>query len=45
MKLILQTTEHFHETAIETMVHGEPITTFRPDAPASRAIVEIWRSL
>ncbi|MBN1453980.1 MAG: hypothetical protein JW963_23395 [Anaerolineales bacterium] len=45
MKRILQTTEHFRETVIETMVHGEPVIAFRPDAPASRAIVEVWRSV
>jgi MinD superfamily P-loop ATPase len=33
----------FDETVTEAMVHGEPVTTYRPDAPASRAIVDIWR--
>jgi len=33
----------FDETVTEAMVHGEPVTAYRPDAPASRAIVDIWR--
>jgi MinD superfamily P-loop ATPase len=33
----------FDETVTEAMVHGEPVTAYRPEAPASRAIVEIWR--
>jgi MinD superfamily P-loop ATPase len=35
----------FDETVTEAMVHGEPVTAYRPDAPASRAIAEVWRSV
>jgi MinD superfamily P-loop ATPase len=35
----------FDETVTEAMVHGEPVTAYQPDAPASRAIVEVWRSV
>jgi MinD superfamily P-loop ATPase len=33
----------FDEAVTEAMVHGEPVTAYRPDSPASRAIVDIWR--
>ncbi len=33
----------FDATVTEAMVHGEPVTAYRPDALASRAIVEIWQ--
>ncbi len=33
----------FDETVTRAMVRGEPVTAFQPDAPASQAIVEIWR--
>jgi MinD superfamily P-loop ATPase len=33
----------FDATVTDAMVHGEPVTEYRPDAPASQAIVEIWR--
>ena len=32
----------FDEAVTEAMVHGEPVTAYRPDAPASRAIIEVW---
>jgi MinD superfamily P-loop ATPase len=35
----------FDEAVTEAMVHGEPVTAYRPDAPASRAIIEVWRSV
>jgi MinD superfamily P-loop ATPase len=35
----------FDETVTEAMVHGEPVTASRPDAPASLAITEVWRSV
>ena len=35
----------FDETVTEAMVFGEPVTAYRPDAPASRAIGQIWQSL
>jgi MinD superfamily P-loop ATPase len=35
----------FDEAVTEAMVHGEPVTAYRPDAPASRAIVEVWHSV
>jgi MinD superfamily P-loop ATPase len=33
----------FDATVTEAMVQGEPVTAYRPDAPASQAIVEIWQ--
>jgi MinD superfamily P-loop ATPase len=33
------------EAVTEAMVHGEPVIAYRSDAPASRAIVEVWRSV
>jgi MinD superfamily P-loop ATPase len=33
----------FDATVTNAMVHGEPVTEYCPDAPASRAIVEIWQ--
>jgi MinD superfamily P-loop ATPase len=35
----------FDETVTEAMVHGEPVTAYRPDAPASRAIANVWHSV
>lgn len=32
----------FDERVTEAMVLGEPVTAFRPDAPASRSLVVIW---
>lgn len=32
----------FDEAVTEAMVHGEPVTAYRTDAPASRAIIEVW---
>ncbi|MBN1889910.1 MAG: ATP-binding protein [Thermoflexales bacterium] len=33
----------FDETVTHALVGGEPVTAYRPDASASRAMVEIWR--
>jgi MinD superfamily P-loop ATPase len=33
----------FDEAVTEAMIHGEPVTAYRPDSPASQAIIEIWR--
>jgi MinD superfamily P-loop ATPase len=33
----------FDEAVTEAMVHGEPVTAYRPESPASRAIVDVWR--
>jgi MinD superfamily P-loop ATPase len=35
----------FDQTVTEAMVHGEPVTAYRPNAPACRAIAEIWHSV
>ena len=35
----------FDETVTEAMVHGEPVTAYRPDAPASQAAAQIWHSV
>ena len=35
----------FDEAVTEAMVHGEPVTAYRPEAPASLAIVDVWRSV
>jgi MinD superfamily P-loop ATPase len=35
----------FDEAVTEAMMNGEPVTAYRSDAPASRAIVEVWRSV
>jgi MinD superfamily P-loop ATPase len=35
----------FDETVTEAMVRGEPVTAFNPDAPSSRAMIELWDSL
>ena len=35
----------FDETVTEAMVRGEPVTAFDPDAPSSRAMIEIWQRL
>jgi MinD superfamily P-loop ATPase len=35
----------FDETVTEAMMHGEPVTAYRPDAPASLAITEIWTQM
>jgi len=32
----------FDATVTDAMVHGEPVTAYRPDAPASRAMRDIW---
>jgi MinD superfamily P-loop ATPase len=32
----------FDLTVTEAMVHGKPVTAYRPDAPASRAIIRAW---
>ena len=33
----------FDPTVTEAMVHGEPATAYRPDAPASRALGKVWQ--
>jgi MinD superfamily P-loop ATPase len=33
----------FDATVTEAMVHGEPVTAYRPDAPASRAMIQAWQ--
>jgi MinD superfamily P-loop ATPase len=35
----------FDEAVTEAMVHGEPVTAFRPGSPASQALKEIWLHL
>jgi MinD superfamily P-loop ATPase len=35
----------FDATVTEAMVRGEPVTAYRPDAPASRAIGRIWQAV
>ena len=35
----------FDRSVTDAMVRGEPVTACRPDAPASRALVEIWRQV
>ena len=32
----------FDPTVTEAMVNGEPVTAYRPDAPASRAMRAMW---
>jgi MinD superfamily P-loop ATPase len=32
----------FDDTVTEAMLHGEPITAYRPDSAASKAIARIW---
>ncbi len=33
----------FDATVTEAMVQGEPVTAYRPDASASRALIEMWQ--
>jgi MinD superfamily P-loop ATPase len=35
----------FDETITRAMVCGEPVTAFRPNAPSSQAIMQIWQRL
>ena len=35
----------FDLTVSESMVHGEAVTAYQPDAPASMALTEIWDNL
>jgi MinD superfamily P-loop ATPase len=35
----------FDAVVTEAMVQGEPVTAYRPDAPASRAIGRIWQAV
>jgi MinD superfamily P-loop ATPase len=35
----------FDETVTEAMVHGEPVTAYQPESPASQALKEIWLRL
>ncbi len=33
----------FDTAVTEAMVQGQPVTTYRPDSPASRALSEVWQ--
>lgn len=35
----------FDTGVIEAMVQGEPVTAYRPDSPASRALLAVWAQL
>ncbi len=35
----------FDETVTQAMMNGEPVTAYRPDAPASQAMSHVWRSI
>jgi MinD superfamily P-loop ATPase len=35
----------FDMTVTEAMVHGKPVTAYRPDAPASRAMAQVWQQV
>ena len=35
----------FDETITQAMLSGQPVTAYRPDAPASQALIEIWQCL
>jgi len=35
----------FDEVVTEAMVHGEPVTAYRPNAPVSLAIIDLWCSI
>jgi MinD superfamily P-loop ATPase len=35
----------FDQTVTEAMVNGEPVTAYRPDAPASRAMRAVWERI
>jgi MinD superfamily P-loop ATPase len=35
----------FDTTVMDAMLQGEPITSFRPDAQASQAIVQVWENV
>lgn len=35
----------FDSTVAEAIVHGHPVTAYRPDAPASKAIMHIWEAV
>jgi MinD superfamily P-loop ATPase len=35
----------FDEAVTEAMIKGEPVTAYQPDAPASRAIAEVWEAV
>jgi len=35
----------FDETVTLAMMNGEPVTAYRPDAPASQAMADVWRSI
>jgi MinD superfamily P-loop ATPase len=43
----IETTDHipFDPSVTEAMVHGEPVTAFRPNAPASRALLNLWQDV
>jgi MinD superfamily P-loop ATPase len=33
----------FDESVTEAMVHGEPVTAYRPETPASQQIIQVWK--
>lgn len=35
----------FDETITQAMLNGQPVTAYRPDAPASRALIDIWQQI
>ncbi|MBN1428546.1 MAG: ATP-binding protein [Anaerolineae bacterium] len=35
----------FDETITQAMLNGQPVTAYRPDAPASRALIDIWHTV
>ena len=35
----------FDEAIPQAIAHGEPVTTYQPDAPASQALKEIWQHI
>jgi MinD superfamily P-loop ATPase len=35
----------FDEAVTEAVAHGQPVTAYKPNAPASRAIIDIWCSI
>jgi MinD superfamily P-loop ATPase len=35
----------FDAAVLNAMVHGEPVTAYLPDAPASRALRKLWQSM
>jgi MinD superfamily P-loop ATPase len=35
----------FDENLLQAMFSGEPVTSYRPDAPASQAILQVWQKV